>query len=167
MARIGATFGFAFALGLLFVSFEIVSSGPGAVSKREANPSPNAIDDFYQDTKNSILGGTCLSDDQCSVVSHCDIDSGVAGTCKLTWWFILALAVVGLFIVSSIVSCLCCPCCCLYNCFKSACDCLFCCCKSSKGNYRRPWNPDTQETTAQKEIKRHEAFIIKKKIPCD
>ena len=36
-----------------------------------------------------------------------------------------------------------------------------------KGNYRRPWNPDTQETTAQKEIKRHEAFIIKKKIPCD
>lgn len=27
MARIGATFGFAFALGLLFVSFEIVSSG--------------------------------------------------------------------------------------------------------------------------------------------
>jgi len=151
MARIGATFGFAFALGLLFVSFEIVSSGPGAVSKREANPSPNAIDDYFQDKKNSILGGTCLSDDQCSVVSHCDIDSvvmmsgperkkipRVAGTCKLTWWFILALAVVGLFIVSSIVSCLCCPCCCLYNCFKSACDCLFCCCKSSKGNYRRP-----------------------------
>ena len=27
MARIGATFGFAFTLGLLFVSFEIVSSG--------------------------------------------------------------------------------------------------------------------------------------------
>jgi len=149
MARIGATFGFAFALGLLFVSFEIVSSGPGAVSKREANPNP--VDDWYQEKKNSILGGTCLSNDQCSVVSHCDIDSVVTmsgperkkipritGTCKLTWWFILALAVVGLFIVSSIVSCLCCPCCCLYNCFKSACDCLFCCCKSSKGNYRRP-----------------------------
>merc|ERR1712203_1032056 len=134
MARIGATFGFAFALGLLFVSFEIVSSGPGAVSKREAN----AVQDYFEEKKNSILGGTCLSDDQCSVVSHCDFDSGIAGTCKLTWWFILALAVVGLFIVSSIVSCLCCPCCCLYNCFKSACDCLFCCCKSSKGNYRRP-----------------------------
>ena len=49
-------------------------TGPGAVSKREA--SPNAVDDFYQDTKNSILGGTCLSNDQCSVVSHCDFDSG-------------------------------------------------------------------------------------------
>ena len=52
----------------------IFFTGPGAVNKREA--SPNAVDDFYQDTKNSILGGTCLSDDQCSIVSHCDIDSG-------------------------------------------------------------------------------------------
>ena len=62
----------------------IFFTGPGAVSKREANPSPNAIDDFYQDTKNSILGGTCLSDDQCSVVSHCDIDSG-KNMCKLLY----------------------------------------------------------------------------------
>ena len=49
-------------------------TGPGAVSKREANPNP--VDDWYQEKKNSILGGTCLSNDQCSVVSHCDIDSG-------------------------------------------------------------------------------------------
>ena len=61
----------------------IFFSGPGAVSKREA--SPNAVDDFYQDTKNSILGGTCLSNDQCSVVSHCDFDSGKNMQCKLLY----------------------------------------------------------------------------------
>ena len=62
-------------------------------------------------------------------------------SCKLRWWFILALAAVAFLILSSIITCLCCPCCCLYNLGKSICDCLFCCCKSSRGSYRRPWNP--------------------------
>jgi hypothetical protein len=47
-------------------------TGPGAVSKREAKA--NAINDWYEEKKNSILGGTCLTDDQCSVISHCDLD---------------------------------------------------------------------------------------------
>jgi len=160
MAKIGATFGLAFALGLLFVSFEIVSSGPGAISKREAN----AVEDWYEETKNTIIGGTCITNDQCSVVSYCDHDN-LKLTCKLKWWFILVLAAVAFLILSSIISCLCCPCCCLYNLCKSACDCLFCCCKSSKGSYRRPWNPVTQET--QKYIwEREEKWSFHQKFPC-
>merc|ERR1712170_278563 len=121
MAKIGATFGLAFALGLLFVSFEIVSSGPGAISKREAN----AVEDWFEETKDSIIGGTCLTDDQCSLVSYCDHEADLKlASCKLRWWFILALAAVAFLILSSIISCLCCPCCCLYNLGKSICDCL-------------------------------------------
>jgi len=140
MAKIGALCGSAFALGLLFVSFEIVSSGPGAISKRDVSDvNKRDLSEWLDEKKNSILGGTCINDDQCSFVSHCDYDSSdVIGECKLKWWFILVLAAVAFLILSSIISCLCCPCCCLYNLGKSICDCLFCCCKSSRGNYRRP-----------------------------
>ena len=60
-------------------------TGPGAVSKREAN----AVQDYFEEKKNSILGGTCLSNDQCSVVSHCDFDSGK--NMQITLWKIYHL----------------------------------------------------------------------------
>lgn len=68
-----------------------------------------------------IHGGTCTKDNQCFSVSHC---SGESFECRLNWWFIAILVVIGLMVVALILSCLCLPCCCLYSCCKN----ILCCC---------------------------------------
>lgn len=39
----------------------------GPVDKREAS-----IEDSLEDFKNQILGGKCITDDNCSPISYCD-----------------------------------------------------------------------------------------------
>jgi len=134
MGKTGAATGILFGLGLTLLSLQIVSSGPAVSSRSERSP---GLSEDITSLKESILGGKCLTNDQCSAISYCDTDD-LEFSCKLTWWFILACAAVALFLLSSIISCLCCPCCCLYNLGKSICDCLCCCCKPSRGRYSRP-----------------------------
>ena len=43
-------------------------AGPTNVEKRSAND----FNDFVEDTKNSILGGICITDNDCSFISYCD-----------------------------------------------------------------------------------------------
>jgi len=109
-AKFGATFGVIFVCSFLAISLQIVSSG--TVEKRDAG---EEIEDYFENTWNSILGGKCLLDDQCSAISYCDTDDILNPECKLRWWFMLVLAVIALMLIGSIISCLCCPCCCLYN----------------------------------------------------
>lgn len=124
-----------FGLSLLFL--QITSSA--TVTKRNTDEATSNVENWIEDTKNSLWGGKCITDNDCSIVSYCnnDVLSGGDFECKLQWWFILAVAVVALFIISSIISCLCCPCCLLYSCGKAICNCL-CCCSPSRGRYSRP-----------------------------
>ena len=48
--------------------FGLFFAGPTNVEKRSAND----FNDFVEDTKNSILGGICITDNDCSFISYCD-----------------------------------------------------------------------------------------------
>ena len=69
----------------------------------------------------------CGRDDDCKAFEHCDQEFAIGGVgpgeCQLTWWFILIIVAIALSIVVGIVSCLCCPCCCLYGVVKR----ILCC----------------------------------------
>jgi hypothetical protein len=121
-------------VGLSLICSHIVSSG---TTNRDERGIQDDIEDWGNDMKDTLWGGRCIQDSQCSVVSHCD-GAIPFGECKLNWWFILIVAMMALLIISAIVSCLCCPCCLLYSCGKAICDCLCCCCPSSRGRYSRP-----------------------------
>ena len=80
------------------------------------------IGDSMKDAKDAVIpqGGACVTDDQCSFVEYCDQDvtNILAGGfhCKLTTWFIGVLIGLAVLLVLSLgVSCVCCPCCCLYS----------------------------------------------------
>ena len=68
----------------------------------------------------------CMFDGDCpSPVMECDHEGSMlnkaVGKCKFTWWFILILVIIAVIIIGGILSCLCSPCCCLYECMRKLC----------------------------------------------
>jgi len=96
--------------------------------------------DFIQDAEDqingfadSVWGGKCVTNDQCSFLSFCNKEQsivGVAGECQIVWWAYIVVGLVVLLLLSCCISCLCCPCCFLYHCCSKILDCLCCCCRS-------------------------------------
>ena len=62
---------------------------------------------------------SCSSNSDCPNLYYCRIEgSNSPGECKLSWWLILIIVLIGLFFFGGLISCLCSPCCLLYSCCK-------------------------------------------------
>merc|ERR1712029_1336511 len=82
--------------------------------KEGFNSVGEGIKDGFGDAQNAIndhLGGTCLTDDQCSFYQSCELPN-----CKVTTWAWIVIAVVAGLLVLGVISCICC-------CVKK----IFCC----------------------------------------
>ena len=72
----------------------------------------------------------CVVDGDCpgNPITECDHEGSMmntaVGKCRFVWWFYLILILVALAIIGCILSCVCMPCCCLYECLRKLC----CCC---------------------------------------
>ena len=68
-------------------------------------------------------GALCINDDGCSFIEYCDTEldlgnilDGNTAHCRIQLWFILAVAALAVVLIATLgVSCICCPCCCLYT----------------------------------------------------
>ena len=89
----------------------------------------------FDKTRRNIEDGLGM-DDMCFVdgdcpgnpITECDHEGSMlnaaVGKCRFVWWFYLILILVALAIIGCILSCVCMPCCCLYECLRKLC----CCC---------------------------------------
>ena len=72
----------------------------------------------------------CVVDGDCpgNPITECDHEGSMmntaVGKCRFVWWFYLILILVALAIIGCMLSCVCMPCCCLYECLRKLC----CCC---------------------------------------
>lgn len=70
------------------------------------------IEDIKDDiTGGGKLGETCvpenaLTGDTCNMIMYCNTDNLLQPQCKLTWWFILIIVVVGVLILGSVLGCI-------------------------------------------------------------
>ena len=44
------------------------------MTKRNADEATSDIENWFEDTKNSLWGGKCITDNDCSIVSYCNND---------------------------------------------------------------------------------------------
>ena len=81
-----------------------------SLQKRDLEDVQDAIDDQLP------KGNVCVNDDQCSFIEVCDnLSGGLSFHCKFAPWFIwTVIGVAAAVLISLLVSCICCPCCCLY-----------------------------------------------------
>jgi len=121
---------------LLILSFAVLvqSSSINRVKRdQSAEDVAKDIENQVTDVLDQIMGGTCLTNDQCmEFISYCHRESSLAltGTCALNWWSWLIVAVVAALFIGCCVACICCQCCCLYACCSAILDCLCCCCRN-------------------------------------
>ena len=108
----------------------------GVTGKVVINPALERSNSIGADMQRNITVGTFL-DLNVKVELYCKSSFSLVldGECRLVWWVWLLAALVVLFMVFSVLSCLCLPCCCLYNCCSSLINCLCCCCPSRRRGY--------------------------------
>ena len=118
---------------LIFKMLYYFGSGQNLGRSSSVRSRRGVADDFdnaRRDFEELLNDGKCSVDGDCtgSPIVECDHDGTMQGSpigkCRFTWWFILILAVIALGIIGGILSCLCSPCCCLYECMRKLC----CCC---------------------------------------
>ena len=90
-----------------------------------------AFDDARRQIEDGLgMDDMCFVDGDCAgnPITECDHEGSMGqkpvGKCRFVWWFYLILILIALAIVGCILSCVCMPCCCLYECMRKLC----CCC---------------------------------------
>ena len=69
--------------------------------------------------------GQCFNNLDCPNIYYCDVDVlGDHGSCRITVWIVIAIAVIVAFFLCSLVSCCCSPCCPLCCLGAAICSCL-------------------------------------------
>ena len=70
------------------------------------NEDVKELEEGFINFVNTIDGGHCITDSDCSVVSYCN--APIIGRCKMVWWSSVIIAAIILSVISSVVSCICC-----------------------------------------------------------
>ena len=78
----------------------------GAADYLRTNEDVKELEEGFINFVNTIDGGHCITDSDCSVVSYCN--APIIGRCKMVWWSSVIIAAIILSVISSVVSCICC-----------------------------------------------------------
>lgn len=113
---------------VLCISFELIGETSAArIDKRDVNDLKNDAEDAIDGLRGE--GSHCFRNEDCSFIEFCEgigkegiLNLDIQMQCKLRPWFIWGcVGIAAALLLSIIISCLCCPCCCLYAmCRKSS-----------------------------------------------